>query len=219
MLNSSRNEKAEAENDNLIAYAESKNVPVFYGNIPLTKSMSVYHNGKSYIAIDPNLIESSADGKVKIAHELGHCETGSFYTRHSSLDVLEKHEYRADKWAAHRLIPPESLADAIKDGYTDPWQLAEKFDVTEEFIRRTIYIYQCKGVDVENIDNTRLPIPAEESVSVQTAISTELDPVSKPAEVTTVGQLLKFMVELEKGKRNPAYKSNVGHLSVDIMGE
>ena len=217
MLNSSRNEKA--ENDNLIAYAESKNIPVFYGNIPLTKSMSVHHNGKSYIAIDPNLIESSADGKVKIAHELGHCETGSFYTRHSPLDVLEKHEYRADKWAAHRLIPPESLADAIKDGYTEPWQLAEKFDVTEEFIRRTIYIYQCEGVDVEHTDSTCQSVSAEEPINVQATIPAESTPVSKPTEITTVGQLLQLMAVWEKGKRNPSYKSNVGRVSADIMGD
>ena len=217
MLNSSRNEKA--GNDNLIAYAESENIPVFYGNIPLTKSMSVNHNGKSYIAIDPNLVESSADGKVKIAHELGHCETGSFYTRHSPLDVLEKHEYRADKWAAHRLIPPESLADAIKDGYTEPWQLAEKFDVTEEFIRRTIYIYQCEGVDVEHTDSTCQSVSAEEPINVQATIPAESTLVSKPTEITTIGQLLQLMAVWEKGKRNPSYKSNVEKVSVDIMGE
>lgn len=217
MLNSSRNEKA--ENDNLIAYAESENIPVFYGNIPLTKSMSVHHNGKSYIAIDPNLVESSADGKVKIAHELGHCETGSFYTRHSPLDVLEKHEYRADKWAAHRLIPPESLADAIKDGYTEPWQLAEKFEVTEEFIRRTIYIYQCEGVDVERTDSTCQSVSAEEPINVQATIPAESTPVSQPTEITTIGQLLQTVVGWEKGKRNPSYKSNVGRVSADIAVE
>ena len=41
----------------------------------------------------------------------------------------------------------------------------------------------------------------------------------KPTEITTIGQLLQTVVGWEKGKRNPSYKSNVGNVSVDIMGE
>ena len=38
-------------------------------------------------------------------------------------------------------------------------------------------------------------------------------------DIVTIGQLLKTVVGWEKGKRNPAYKSNVGNVSVDITGE
>lgn len=43
-------------------------------------------------------------------------------------------------------------------------------------------------------------------------------PLQQP-DVVTIGQLLKTVVGWEKGKRNPAYKSNVGNVSVDITGE
>lgn len=144
MPNSSKSVKSE-RNDSLIAYAESEGIPIFYGNIPCTKSMSIWYNKQAYIAIDPNLVESSADGKVKIGHELGHCLTGSFYTRCSPLDILEKHEYRADKWAAHRLMPPEVLQRVMQEGYTELWQIAEQLDLTESFVKRAISIYQNEG--------------------------------------------------------------------------
>lgn len=154
-----KNEK----DDNLIIFAESKGIPVFYGNIPNTCSMSLCRGRKTYIAIDPSLIESSADGRVKIAHELGHCETSSFYTRNSPSDVMEKHEYRADKWAAHKLIPPDDIRRLIQEGYTEPWQMAEQLDVTESFVRRALYIYESEGIDL-------MPEPAEVSQSLEPSV-------------------------------------------------
>ena len=67
--------------------------------------MSIVSDRRYYIAIDLNAAASSADLNVKAAHELGHCRTGSFYDIHSPYDVRAKHEYRADKWAVHELIP------------------------------------------------------------------------------------------------------------------
>ena len=66
----------------------------------------------------------------KLAHELGHCETGSFYNRYAKLDLRQKHENRADKWAIQHLIPVEELDEAVADGYTDLPSLAEHFCVT-----------------------------------------------------------------------------------------
>lgn len=142
MRNSSKN-----ENDiNPIDYADQHGITVYYGEIPLCESMSVCKGETCYIAIDPLCIRSMADGRVKAAHEVGHCETGSFYARSSPADVRGRHEYRADKWAVHYLIPPDKLQEALNDGYTDTWELAEQFDVTEEFVQRAVYIYQCEGL-------------------------------------------------------------------------
>ena len=38
------------------------------------------------------------------------------------------------------------MKQAIDDGYTEVWQLAEQFGVTEDFIRRADYIYRCEGL-------------------------------------------------------------------------
>ena len=100
---------------------------------------------QGWIAVDFSRLKTIADAKECIAHEMGHIESGSFYNVNSNIDVRQRHEYRADKWAIHTLIPFEHLQKAMQAGYTEPWQLAEYFDVTEDFIRRTEYVYQCEG--------------------------------------------------------------------------
>lgn len=145
MRNSSKN----GSEIRLVDYAERAGISVYYGKIPLCESMSLYSGGNYYIAIDLFAVRSMADGAVKTAHELGHCETGSFYNKYSPADVRSRHEYRADKWAAHALIKPDELKAAMENGCTEWWQLAEHFGVTEEFLRRAVYIYQREGLLVE----------------------------------------------------------------------
>ncbi len=41
------------------------------------------------------------------------------------------------------LVPYNELTAAIDKGYTERWQLAELFGVTEEFINRAVYIYKA----------------------------------------------------------------------------
>ncbi len=94
-----------------------------------------------YIAIDPFKLSSISDEKTKLAHELGHCETGSFYNVYSDLDVRGKHEHRADKWAFQVLVPKSDLDEAVKTGLTETWELAEYFDVPCEFMQKAITYY------------------------------------------------------------------------------
>lgn len=96
--------------------------------------------------MDISLLFDRVKGRENLAHELGHCETGSFYCVYAAADVRGRHEYKADKWAAHKLIDPNKLRQAAADGYIEAWQLAEQLGVTEDFLRRTVYIYQCEGL-------------------------------------------------------------------------
>ncbi len=94
-----------------------------------------------YIGIDVDKFATTAEEKVCLAHEAGHCETGSFYNIESSLDVRGKHELNADKWAVKKLIPKDELEKGFRDGDTEIWQIAERFDVTEDFVRKALYIH------------------------------------------------------------------------------
>lgn len=102
-------------------------------------------DGDCIIAIDSKKLKSEADHIVKMAHELGHCKTGSFYNEKSPLDIRSKHEYRADKWAVMNLVPYDDFIGACKKGYTEIWQLAEYFGVTDDFILRAHEIYLNMG--------------------------------------------------------------------------
>lgn len=91
---------------------------------------------ENWIAIDTRKIKTGAEEKVVLAHEIGHCETGSFYNIHSPFDLRERHEYKANKRSYQILIPHAELKAAVKKGLTEIWELAEYFDVPCEYMQK-----------------------------------------------------------------------------------
>ena len=112
-----------------------------YFPLPENKAMCMQLGDRCFIALDPKFWGTAAE-RVCLAHELGHCKTGSFYNLHSPLDVRQKHENRADKWAINLLIPEKELNKAIKHGFRDISSLAEYFNVTEDFISKALKLYK-----------------------------------------------------------------------------
>lgn len=111
-----------------------------------SKAVTIRNASGYGIFIDTDHIETAAEELSILVHEYGHCATGATHAVCSPLDLIEKHEYKADKWAAHYLLPPDKLKEAMEEGYTEAWELAERLDVTEDFVRRTAYIYQREGL-------------------------------------------------------------------------
>ena len=64
-----------------------------------------------------------------------------FYNRWATCDIRKKHENRADKWAIERLVPLEDFDQAIADGYDNIPDLADYFNVTEDFMRKAVCFY------------------------------------------------------------------------------
>ena len=124
----------------LYRYAERKQIEIVNYSLPKTASVSV-DVGSGYIGLDYSRLKTEADERVHLAHELGHCATGAFYNRYAKLDLLQKHENRADKWAIRRLIPRQDLDAAVADGHTELWDLAEFFNVTEDFMQKVVCYY------------------------------------------------------------------------------
>ena len=126
----------------LYRYAEQQDIDVDWVSMELATSLSVPLPGGQYaIAINPWKMDSLAMETVCLAHELGHCETGSFYNPYAVCDVRRKHENRADKWAIRRLVPRAEYAAALADGFTDIHALAERFGVTPEFMKKAVCLY------------------------------------------------------------------------------
>lgn len=118
------------------------------------ESLSVPLPGGRYgVAIDPGKVRSIADERVKLGHELGHCERGAFYNPYAVCDVRRKHENRADKWAVEHFLSADDLDEAVADGCTEMWELADRFDVTEEFMRKAVCWYVHGNLDVEEYVN------------------------------------------------------------------
>lgn len=122
--------------------AEAADIDVIWMPLQVDQSIATpFEDGTCAIGIDPWKMETVAKETVSMAHELGHCKTGSFYNRYAKLDIRKKHENRADKWAINRLISVEELDQAVADGHTDLWDLAEHFGVTEDFMKKVVCWY------------------------------------------------------------------------------
>ncbi|MBO7519796.1 MAG: ImmA/IrrE family metallo-endopeptidase [Clostridia bacterium] len=123
----------------LYRIAERDGVTVERFLLEKNKSVSLLLGKRLYVGLDGKI--AGADEKVCLAHELGHCETMSFYNMYSPLDVRGKHERRADIWAIKKLIPRTRYFWALRHGYDNVYLLAEYFGVTPEFALKTAEYY------------------------------------------------------------------------------
>ena len=122
----------------LFEIAEDQNIDIDYINTTSIASLSI----PGAIAIDLKKMSDLYDFRCHLAHELGHCITNSFYNQYIKYDLKEKREYKANKWAIKTLIPFDSLSDALYSGIDSVWELAEYFEVTEDFIYKALELYQ-----------------------------------------------------------------------------
>ncbi len=129
--------------DSLYELAEDEGIEIYAFDLPLTGSVSTMESdGTCYIGIDPFSIDTRSAEAVCLAHELGHCITGSFYNVYAVCDLRAKHERRADKWAIKKLVPRDKLKNAINSGFSEVWELSEYFDLPEPFIRKAVAFYK-----------------------------------------------------------------------------
>ena len=127
----------------LYRLAEEQGTEVDWFPMAQADSLSVaLPDGSCCVAIDPWKMRTVREETVALAHELGHCCTGSFYNEWTAFGVMEQHENRADKWAIRKLVPAEELERAVQEGRTELWELAELFDVTEDFMRKALCWYR-----------------------------------------------------------------------------
>lgn len=135
---------------NLYEIAHEQNIEVIPYPMRENGSMSVMsQNGDCYIGMDESILDGGVQERVHLSHELGHCMTGSFYNIYATIDNRQRHEHRADKWAIQRLIPQSDLDNAIENGHTEIWELAEFFGVTEEFMKKAVCYYIYGNVSTE----------------------------------------------------------------------
>lgn len=127
--------------NDLYDLSEKNHIKMDSFKLTASPSFAMDYKGRCYVVMDPSQFSGSADEKVKVAHELGHCCQGAFYNRYSPLDTVEKQERRADCWAIKKLIPREELKTAADSGCGNVYEFAEYFGVTEDFMRLALEYY------------------------------------------------------------------------------
>lgn len=125
----------------LYSEAECRRIDVFYFPMQVVTAISAPLNSGYVIGIDVDKLQTIAHETVCLAHELGHCVTDSFYNINSDFDLVSRHEARADAWAFRRLMPRSELQKLLEVGFREVWEIAEYFDVTDEFVHKALVYY------------------------------------------------------------------------------
>jgi Zn-dependent peptidase ImmA (M78 family) len=95
------------------------------------------------IAINKN-INTTAERICVLAEELGHYFTSVGDILNLKIESNRKQEIRAKNWAIQKLVPFDELVYAHQQGYVNVYELAEYFDVTEDFMKEAVLFYQRK---------------------------------------------------------------------------
>ncbi len=94
------------------------------------------------IFLDIEKVRTPLQEKMAVGHEYGHYRTGSLYPLDADEVTRRKAENRADKAQIQRLIPKSDYKAALDEGCRNTWELAEHFNVTEDFMRKVVTYYQ-----------------------------------------------------------------------------
>lgn len=116
--------------------AEELGVEIYTGNIPNTKSFAI----PGYVVLDFRLV-GTVEERTRAAHELGHNARAAFYCREDPTYIKKRCENKADRWAIKKLIPKDELDNAVSHGITEPWELAEYFNVTQDMMEKAMWFY------------------------------------------------------------------------------
>lgn len=126
------------------AFFFERKLPIGYED----KKSAIIKIGDNYgVFMDTDRVDSVAEETELVCHECGHMKTGTTHSVCSPVDLVEKHEYKAKKWSVHELLPKEEIEQAVKDGYVEPWEIAERLGRTESFVRLAIDIYRAEGIE------------------------------------------------------------------------
>ena len=115
----------------------------------LPRAACTVRDGQNYaVVLNFKRLHTVRQMRTAMLHESGHLHTGALHKVNSPFQLVEQNEYRADADAFRRCLPPDEIRMAMRAGYTEPWQLAEYFDLDEDYIKKALrYWTQCRGIN------------------------------------------------------------------------
>lgn len=73
-----------------------------------------------------------------MAHELGHCLSGTFYNIHTPRSERLPYERTADEWAIELIMPLSEIVEARARNVQSVKELSQYFRVSREFVRKAL---------------------------------------------------------------------------------
>ena len=129
-------------------YCRKQNIDVIpFPGMP-AQGVTMRMNSDYAIFLDFGRIRSMRLLKGVCCHELGHAGTGALHKVSSPYELVERSEYRANRWVAENFLTAQNFREAFAAGYTELWQLAEYFDLPEQDIKKALtYWSERRGID------------------------------------------------------------------------
>lgn len=102
---------------------------------------------KYAVFLDFSQIRSTRLLRGVCSHEMSHAATGALHKVASPFELVERSEYRANRYFAQHYLTAEDFREAFRAGYTELWQLAEYFDLPEKDIKNALtYWSERRGI-------------------------------------------------------------------------
>lgn len=126
--------------EKLLTKAERENLCIIEKEFK-SRAKGLIKNKKIGIRKD---ISTTAEKACVLAEELGHYFTSTGDIIDQITAVNRKQEKRARNWAYEKLLPLSSFIKAYEAGVRNRYELAQFFDITEEFLSESLAHYQEK---------------------------------------------------------------------------
>lgn len=129
-------------------YCKQNNVDIIaYRDMP-SEGVTMRIGSDYAIFLDIARIHSLRAFRGICVHELGHTATGALHKVSSPFELVERSEYRANRWAAEHFLTADDFRCAFAAGYTEPWHLAEYFDLPEQDVKNALtYWSERRGIN------------------------------------------------------------------------
>lgn len=121
---------------------DAEEIELFGYNMASCNAATIEINDNYGIFIDENKLETKEDEFLALAHEYGHCKSGTTHKLYSPYQLIEQHENKANRAAVHEFLPIELIFDAFEHNYFAYWEIAEYLEMPEPFVIMAIEIYQ-----------------------------------------------------------------------------
>ena len=128
-------------------YCKLNHVPVIpYFGAP-SPGTTIHDRGKTAIFLDFSQIPTTRMLRGVCCHEMSHVATGALHKAGSPYELVERSEYRANRYTAQTVLTVSAFREAFARGCRELWELAEYFELPEQDIEKALqYWTQRRGV-------------------------------------------------------------------------
>lgn len=106
----------------------------------------------NFLVIDRSKFATAAHERTVLAHETGHYLSGAFYLAYSPYEVKEQAEHKAFSASVEKYLPVSEIQRCYNRGLTETWQLADYFDLDEDYIKKALHYWtECRGINFNEL--------------------------------------------------------------------